>query len=115
MNRIDAGTIRETVTFDAFERRTGPLTVNVVMVPPRGEGRGYGHLRDGLCVEFTAARKTMLQLFHRLREAGKQPSAPALEIDAAGVNGVRRIERSECPIHMLPEIPPGTAVAFAPY
>ena len=91
------------------------ITVGIVMVPPRGAPHGWGHTASGACVQFTNSREAMLQLYHRLREAGRTTPVTPLVIDAHEIADIRTISRGECPIHVLPEIAPGTAVAFAPY
>ncbi|HEV7180737.1 MAG TPA: hypothetical protein VGN11_12765 [Candidatus Baltobacteraceae bacterium] len=91
------------------------IVVNVVMVPPAGTGTAYGHTESDVCVQFTNATKAMLALFHELRAAGREVPPRTVSVDAGEWKDVRAIDRAECPIHMLPEIPPGSAVAFAPY
>jgi len=57
----------------------------------------------------------MLTLYHRLRIAGRETPPSSVIVDAAGFENIQELPRSECPIHVLPEIAPGSAVAFAPY
>lgn len=91
------------------------IVVNLVMVQPNGKGTGFGHTESGRCVRFTNDTKAMIALFHELRAAGRESATAPVVADASALQNVESIERDECPIHSLPEIPPGSAVAFAPY
>lgn len=101
--------------FTPMGEREEKVTVAVVMVPPAGDGKAWGHTESGTCVEFTGEKASLIALFHDLRAAGRrQPALPVI-VDAAVWRNVRTIERTECPIHALPHIEEGSAVAFAPY
>lgn len=105
---------RNDVPFDRLGGDPSSIVVSLVMVPPRGDGRAWGHTRAGGCVEFTQARETMLRLFHQLRAAGRISPPPTVEVDGIEWE-VGPIERGECPVHSLPAISDGATVAFAPY
>jgi hypothetical protein len=66
-------------------------------------------------VQFTSDATAMLRLFRRLCAAGRHVPPPSVVVDAAECKDLHAIEPNACPIHMLPEIAPGSAVAFAPY
>jgi hypothetical protein len=107
-------TTRDNVPFDRLDGAASAIAVSLVLVPPRGDGRAWGHTKTGGCVEFTQAREAMLRLFHQLRAAGRISPPPTVEVDGIEWE-VRPIERGECPVHSLPEVADGAAVAFAPY
>ena len=93
----------------------GRITVNLVIVQPNGRGEGFGHTQSGKCVRFHGETKEMIALFHELRAAGRAPGAAPVVVNATAWKGVNGIDAADCPIHSLPEIPSGSAVAFAPY
>lgn len=90
------------------------IDVQIVLVPPAGESLAYGHDDRGDCVRVRGTRAEMLDLFHRLREHGRAGAAGKVYF-AADASAVTHIERDACPSHVLPHIPEGTAVAWAPY
>ena len=102
-------------TTSKVSRASSEIVVSVVTVPPRGKPKAYGHTLAGACVEFTNAAGPMLALFHRLRNAGREERPQAVIVNAGEWQAVREIPPAECPVHALPEIPPGSEVPFAPY
>lgn len=119
MSDVDPKLARPTSTkgvtaFEPLGKRSG-ITVSIVMVPPRGTPKAWGHTESGACVEFTNARDAMLSLYHRLRMAGRESPPSAVIVDPEDFQNIQEIPRTECPIHVLPEIAPGSAIAFAPY
>jgi hypothetical protein len=96
-----------------FESSDDPIEIAIVVVPPNGAAIAYGHDSKGHCVTIRGDRAPMLALFHRLRESSRQNGK--LTASGKALGEVTRIERDECPTHLLPEIPIGSAVAWAPY
>lgn len=91
------------------------ITVSIVMVPPAGAAKAWGHDESGACIQFTGSKDAMLRLYRRLREAGRAVPPAPLVVNTDSFQDPTEIARSECPIHVLPEIAPGSAIAFAPY
>lgn len=83
------------------------------MVQVNQPGTAYGHTEDGTCVSFTGEREDLIQLFHRLR-AYLKGEAPAVAVSPHDWQNVRRVERAECPNHMLPVIK-GEISYYVPY
>lgn len=96
-----------------FER--GSITVSLVMVSPKGVATAWGHSESGACVEFSSDTAAMIQLFHTLRNSSRDTAHHPVVVDAAEYCGVHEIPPSQCPLHMLPDIPPDSIVAFSPY
>lgn len=112
------------MTHDANAKSAAPLRdaadaakieVSLVMVPPSGAGIAYGHDSEGRCVSIRGAHDEMLELFRALREQGRASKPGKVYVGASMTPEITPIERKECPTHMLPEIPEGSVVAWAPY
>lgn len=85
------------------------------MVPPAGPGVAYGHDEGGACVRVEGARDAMLELYRRLRDAGKAERPRKVHIQEHLFPQISRIETAECPTHLLPAAPGDAIVAWAPY
>lgn len=91
------------------------IEIQIVVVPPHGESVAYGHDEWGNCVAVRGDRQAMLGLYHRLREAGRAAHPAKLYLTPDERWAASAIDRGSCPTHLLPEIPAGSAVAWAPY
>lgn len=91
----------------------GEIQVQMVVVPPAGAGKAWGHDDAGNCVLVEGERVRMLELFHRLRDASRERRPLSVLSDT--VSNVTKIDRAACPTHSLPEAPPESYVAWAPY
>jgi hypothetical protein len=107
---------RESVPFESPSLSArGSIEIQIVVVPPNGKAVAYGHDVRGNCVSVYGERPAMLELFHRLRAAGRMSPAPKVQLNTDDGTVIALLERGTCPIHMLPEIPDGSSVAWAPY
>lgn len=113
-SRPPRSSTQEVTPFEPFGKPV-QITVSIVMVPPQGESKAWGHTEKGACVEFTGTRQSMLNLYQWLRSAGRDTPPASVVVSAADWQDLHEISRGECPIHVLPEIEPGSAIAFAPY
>lgn len=89
------------------------VTVCAVLVNVEKPGWAYGHLPNGRCVRFTGAREDLITLFHRLR-AYLKGEGPAVAVRAGDWPQIEKIDRADCPNHMLPAIT-GEIAYYVPY
>ena len=115
-NNAQTPSTRESVEFRTPQApASGQIEIQIVVVPPNKPGEAYGHDEVGNCLVVRSETDLMLDLFHRLREAGRGASPAKVFLTADDRLSITSIERTACPLHALPEIPEGSAVPWAPY
>lgn len=91
----------------------GDISVNIVAVPPRGNGTAWGHDRAGACVAITGDRPRLMELFRLLRDFchGRIGVVRVRSEDW----DVTHIDVTECPSHESPEELRDKHGCYAPY